>query len=205
MFGSFFSAKKEILKLGDHVSDATIGVVRGSKNLGENHKTPYFRMNAIGREGSFSYSGLKKGTFDQDELKKYSMETGDLLFNTRNSQELVGKTTVLQEKIEGVYNNNILRVRFTERLNSNFIDYYLRTSIGQRELNLRKSGTTNVFAIYQKSFFDIPIVATPENLQIKFATNISSITNQKNIYSKSLANIENLFVSLQQRAFRGEL
>ena len=41
-----------------------------------------------------------------------NLKKGDFLFNTRNSRELVGKTTLFPGGEGTVFNNNIMRIRF---------------------------------------------------------------------------------------------
>ncbi|MGQ6539743.1 restriction endonuclease subunit S, partial [Serratia sp. IR-2025] len=87
----------------------------------------------------------------QHEVVQYSLRENDFLFNTRNSKELVGKTCVFNStsKETVLYNNNMLRAVFLEGVLSYQIDIWMRSSSGKTELEKIKSGTTNVWAIYQ--------------------------------------------------------
>ena len=83
-------------------------------------------------------------------MKAYRLESGDLLFNTRNSEELVGKTALFRGDGLYLFNSNLMRIRFKQGVEPEFIAAALRTPWLQHELRLRKSGTTSVFAIYYR-------------------------------------------------------
>jgi type I restriction enzyme S subunit len=85
-------------------------------------------------------------------VNDYLLQDGDLLFNTRNTPELVGKTCSWNE-IPGkyVFDNNILRVRVAQgQGNGHFYAHYLGSSLGRRRLLQLATGTTSVAAIYWK-------------------------------------------------------
>ena len=46
------------------------------------------------------------------KLIDFALPGGDILFNTRNSVELVGKTGIVTGEASGfIYNNNLMRIR----------------------------------------------------------------------------------------------
>jgi type I restriction enzyme S subunit len=101
-------------------------------------------------------------------LKEAGLQRGDLLFNTRNTPELVGKTAVWEFDHEVVYDNNLLRLRFGERISSgHFVNSYLSSNIGRRQLRGRVHGTTSVAAIYWSDLQQVEIPVPPKNEQRK--------------------------------------
>ncbi len=99
----------------------------------------------------FDLTDLTRIDADEKEVAAFSLQEGDFLFNTRNSRELVGKTCVYRANDKGImlYNNNILRAKFSEEFAPQFLDFWFRSSLGRAELERLKSNTTNVCAIYQ--------------------------------------------------------
>lgn len=128
-----------------------VGLDRGKSEQGTDKKYRYFKMNNILNTGGFDLSDIVSVDASDEEIEKFSLVSGDLLFNTRNSQELVGKTCVFHHDDNGpiLYNNNILRARFSTPPISAVLDLWMRSPSGQSELEKLKSGTTNVWAIYQ--------------------------------------------------------
>mgnify|MGYP005765632187 CR=1 FL=1 len=59
---------------------------------------------------------LKYGTnlvysSNEEDIKQYSLEKGDLLFNRTNSSELVGKTAIYKEEQPAIYAGFLIRIR----------------------------------------------------------------------------------------------
>ena len=187
------------------VKDSRIGLVRGSQELDDSHPYPYLRMNAITRDGELKLEGALRATATTEELETYCLRDGDFLFNTRNSRELVGKTALFRGNELYLFNNNLLRVRFVESAHPEYVVAAFKTQFIQNELELRKSGTTNVFAVYYKDLRTLPIPLPPLPLQQTFATRIQAIEALKATHRQALAALDALFASLQQRAFTGAL
>lgn len=191
--------------LGELASDMKIGLVRSSEEFGEQFKVPYVRMNAIGRRGEFIDELVQRTDVTDDELEEYRLQVGDILFNTRNSKELVGKTAIFREAGDYVYNNNLMRIRFDQRIDPEYAAHSFLTPLLQQELEFRKSGTTSVFAIYARDLNTVPIPVPPIELQRAFAMQMSRLRKARLKMSVQEANANSLFASLQHRAFRGEL
>jgi type I restriction enzyme S subunit len=207
MFGTFQDdfGQWPVSQLESLVVDAQIGAVRGAKEMGNDKPFKYLRMDSINMEGGLNTDGLKRVDASPADLSKYGLRLGDLLFNTRNSKELVGKTAVVREPFEGIYNNNILRIRFGENYTADFLDAVLRTRRGQSLLNAIKSGTTSVFAIYQRTLMALEVPVPPADLQHQYSSRMREIFAAKKQQIASVEQVSSLFTSLQHRAFRGEL
>lgn len=207
MFGQMRKAPFQwpSVAFGEIVESAKIGLVRSSQEMGDQFEVPYLRMDAIQRNGQLELGGMKKTHATKNERDEFSLSAGDFLFNTRNSKELVGKSGVAINDIDAVYNNNILRVKFKDVANSIYVHAYFREPYAQQELEIRKSGTTSVFAIYQKNLETMPVPLPPIDMQINFASRVQYIfeLSQKFIAAQSFSS--GFFASLQHRAFTGQL
>ncbi len=187
------------------VKESRIGLVRGSQELDPTNPYQYLRMNAIGRDGELKLEGALMAKASSTELDEYRLRRGDFLFNTRNSRELVGKTALFRSDDIYLFNNNLMRVRFTDQADPEYVFAAFKTRFVQSELEVRKSGTTNVFAVYYKDLRSLPIPLPPLALQQTFATRIAAIEALKATHRTALAQLDALFASLQQKAFSGEL
>lgn len=127
------------------------GLDRGKSQQSSENMFKYFKMNNILNSGGFDLTDMTRVNATQDEVEQYSLKENDFLFNTRNSKELVGKTCVFTSTGQDIvlYNNNILRAVFLDGILSYQIDIWMKSSSGKAELEKIKSGTTNVWAIYQ--------------------------------------------------------
>lgn len=207
MFGANDDAIQEwpTATVGELIADAQIGAVRGASEMSDEKACQYLRMDAIGTDGSLDINDLRRVDASTQEIAKYGLRPGDLLFNTRNSKELVGKTAVLRQDFNGIYNNNILRCRFAVPSYADFFDAYLRTSTGNRSLENIKSGTTSVFAVYQKALMSLRVPFPNTELTIEFSKKLAAIHVIKGEHQRALISAKSLFASIQHRAFRGEL
>lgn len=187
------------------VRETKLGLVRGAHEFGPDYLFPYVRMNAITRNGQLELGAVQRTHATQTEVEAYRLEPGDLLFNTRNSEELVGKTALFRGGGLHLFNNNVMRIRFTVDADPEFIAAAFQTPVIQHELSLRKSGTTSVFAIYYKDLRSLPLPVPPLDLQHEFARRVTAVEKLKTVHRASRTQLDALFVSLQHRAFRGEL
>lgn len=143
---------------GELVATTRLGLVRGKSEQGDNRTFAYFKMNNIARGGRAELSPMTRVDATPQEARENALTEGDFLFNTRNSFELVGKTAIAPAFPETLlFNNNILRVRFRDAVLSRFVNFAFQHPFVQRELDLRKSKTTNVCAVYYKSLQTLPI------------------------------------------------
>ena len=146
------------LPFGDIVTDTKLGLVRSSKEFGWDFEIPYIRMDAVTGSGHFLPDKVQSTYADPKEAEDFALRPGDFLFNTRNSRDLVGKVCVFPGPEGWLFNNNLMRVRFRADVEPWVIAMQFRFRRVQRELEKRKSGTTNVFAVYWKSLRTLPVL-----------------------------------------------
>lgn len=158
-----------IFELGELVESTKLGLVRSSEEFGWDLPTPYLRMDAITNDGKVLHNKIQGTRATPTEVADFGLKRGDLLFNTRNSRELVGKTALWDGPDGAVFNNNIMRIRFKGSIAPEVVAMQFRLPALKRELESRKSGTTSVFAIYYKDLKTMPIQVPSGADQEKFA------------------------------------
>lgn len=85
-------------RIGDIVTDSLIGLVRSLKEQNdEGVGIPYVKMDCIDLDGNVNMSKVVFVCANEEEIKKYKLQKGDVLLNTRNSYELVGKTGIVKD------------------------------------------------------------------------------------------------------------
>lgn len=142
----------DALPFGELAKDVRLGLVRGKVEQATDKQYGYLKMNNITTDGLVDLDGLVRVDATIDEVLTYSLYPGDFLFNTRNSFELVGKNAVWQfsEVNNMLFNNNIMRVRFHNRVLPQFVCHFFNSAEGKRDLEKVKKNTTNIAAIYAK-------------------------------------------------------
>ena len=163
-------------------------------------------MNNITFEGAMDFSNLKYTELPEDKVERYTVRDGDILFNRKNSTELVGKTAVYRgEDVRMAYAGYLIRLRTSAENSPDYISYFLNSRHGKAVLrNMCKSiiGMANINAREVQS---IPIPRPPAELQLRFANVVRKIQDVRSRHYKSLACFGTIFASLQSRAFAGEL
>ncbi len=205
MFGEPATNKKKFQK--GKIRDVVTEVKYGTSSPAEDEGLyPYLRMNNITPEGYMDYSKLKFiNITDEKDKEKYVVRKGDLLFNRTNSKELVGKTGVFNEDSEMVIAGYLIRVRTNERANSWFLWGYLNSIHGKQTLLGMCKSIVGMANINAQELQGIKILIPPIKLQTQFAHIVEKTEILKTQYQQSLQELENLYGSLSQKAFRGEL
>lgn len=93
------------------VRDGRIGLVRSAKEQKEQSTYqgfPYVRMQHYDLQGNWNFRDLTKVYATSKELDIYELQENDILFNTRNSYELVGKVAIWNFQKSGYLYNNIV-------------------------------------------------------------------------------------------------
>lgn len=186
---------------GDLVRETQLGLVRGASETGEDKPFAYVRMNSITTDGELDLRELKHVDATPDELARFRLQRGDFLFNTRNSRELVGKVAVYDQEGVHLFNNNIMRVRFRPDVEPTFVAAAFATTRVQQELELRKSGTTSVFAIYYKNLRTLPLTLPPFHIQRAFAERVREVDSIRRLAVTAAGKAEKTSAVLMSQLF----
>ncbi len=122
------------------------------ENSEVNEGIPLIKMGNIGR-GTINVSGMQYLPGESGYGKEDLLNNGDLLFNTRNTLDLVGKVAIWRNELpKAVYNSNLLRLRFNEELEqtNRFMNYVFNAVATIKRLRALATGTTSVAAIYDR-------------------------------------------------------
>jgi type I restriction enzyme S subunit len=86
---------------------------------------------------------------------------GDVLFNTRNTLDLVGKVAIWRDELPvAYYNSNLMRLEFDpqEICSTEYTNYSLNSAGGVARLRALATGTTSVAAIYTRDLMGLPFI-----------------------------------------------
>lgn len=191
------------IKLKDCCEKFKYGTSAKSKEEG---KVPVLRMGNI-QEGKLDWTNLVY-TSDEEEIKKYELISGDLLFNRTNSPELVGKTSIYEGEREAIYAGYLIRVRTLEGIDSRFVNYFMNSIFAKhRCMEVKSDGVSQSNINAEKlGDFDIPLPPTEEQKEIvrildKLLENESKIEELTALEKQ----IELIKKSILAKVFRGQL
>ncbi len=196
--------------VGEIVADARIGLVRSREEQSTAGGAPYVRMQHYDHYGRWNADKLTFVSVSAAEAAAYELRESDVLFNTRNSTELVGKVALWPSGKAGhVYNNNLLRLRFRQGVSPAFVRWSLVGSDAAAALHAAKSATTSVAAIYQRDLMGlkigIPTKSEQERIAASVAASLLATDQTEHEASRALALLDHLERSILEKAFRGEL
>jgi type I restriction enzyme, S subunit len=141
--------------------------------------------------------------------ERYALKDGDLLMaRAIASVDHLGKCIVAYppKNEKWAFDSHLMRLRLSENLAEPEFVRALLMSPGGRILFLGASRQSTVqFNINTKEIATLRIPLPPLALQREFADRIGAIEALKSTHRTSLAKLDELFTSLQHRAFRGEL
>ena len=135
----------EWVRIGDVCTNIQYG---SSKKSAPTGAVPVLRMGNI-QNGRIDYNKLVF-TSDEDEIRKYSLEVDDLLFNRTNSKELVGKVALYKGERPAIYAGYLVRLT-PVNISADYLNYVMQSqyywgycqsvrsdAIGQSNINAEK-------------------------------------------------------------------
>ena len=187
----------EVAPLGDCVTQAQYGLsVRGE----ESGKYPILRMTNQ-QNGDIVPANLQHVNISENELAKFKINRGELLFNRTNSMELVGRTAIFDLEEDYVFASYLIRVAvIREKLEPHFLNFYLNDENSQARLKglaTRGVSQSNISASRLRTFI-IPV--PPLDEQRKIARILQTVDAKITSAERKRAGLEELF-----RAMLGQL
>ena len=196
----FYNKGFEEIELGDKKICIVSGEYgSGASAINYNGKTRYIRITDITENGT-----LKKEKVSPSKTEeKYLLQKGDLLF--ARSGATVGKTYLYNsDKINYQYAGYLIRYRFNHKIIPEYIYYFTKTPLYLAWINSKQKVVAQP-NINAKQYSSLKIPLPPLPLQQKFAKIVEHVEKMKEDIKKTQQNSEELFNSLTQKAFRGEL
>lgn len=136
------------------------------------------------------------------ELSAYIMHEGDVVLGRRGE---IGRCAVVTKSEDGfLCGTGSIYIRPTNELNPIFL-YNIITSASMRKVLENSAKGTTMKNLNSSIVENLKIPAPPFKLQTQFAQIVEKTEALKSQYQQSLQELEHLYGSLSQKAFRGEL
>jgi type I restriction enzyme, S subunit len=201
----------EVSSLGALVEELRYGTSNRSDFLGK----PTLRIPNVLR-GLIDTTELKLVPVVDEEFRRLRLRDGDLLFvRTNGNPDYVGRCAVFEQGAvrstayapsEFIYASYLIRARLLPgKIIPVFLREYLSGNGGRRQLRSRSKTSAGQYNLNTRGLGDIRIPVPPIWLQQEFACRMAAVEQLKSAQRKSLDMLDELFASLQHRAFRGEL
>lgn len=116
-----------------------------------------------------------------------------------------GNTGIVLTDVEGVFHNNFFLIDYDRKqINKKYLVAFLQLPQIKKVI-LKKASTSTIPDLNHGEFYKITLPIPPIKLQNKFALIVEKAEKVKEQCKESLKELENLFSSLSQKAFKGEL
>ncbi|BFU93205.1 MAG: type I restriction modification enzyme protein S [Nitrospira sp.] len=163
---------------------------------------PYIRSGDI-VDGEIVLDGLRHTTpVIADKFRRSRVETGEIVMSIRAT---VGTTALVPMSLDGAnLTQGTARIAPGDTVERLYLLYLLRTPGTQHWIKLQIKGVT-FHEITLTRLRELPVMVAPMNLQREFAQRAEVVAKLHASQRYSLSELNGLFASLQQRAFRGEL
>jgi type I restriction enzyme S subunit len=190
--------------LGNFVKKPSYGTSLKSQKVGE---VPVLRMGNL-QDGKLDWSDLVY-TSDASEIKKYRLQSGDVLFNRTNSPELVGKTSIYRGEREAIYAGYLIRIQCDEGLDPEFLNYHLNSPGAKDYCHAVKSDGVSQSNINAKKLVAYALNKPPFEEQTEIIRRVGQyFTFADQIEQRvkdAQSRVNHLTQSILAKAFRGEL
>jgi type I restriction enzyme S subunit len=189
------------------IADIVSGVTKGRDLRGERvREVPYLAVVNV-QDRSLNLSVVKTIEATEDEIQRYKLMANDLLLTEGGDPDKLGRGTLWSDELpECIHQNHIFRVRITSpEVDPLFLNWLVGSQRGKRFFLRSAKQTTGIASINMTQLRSFPMLFPPLTLQHKFAGLVAAAEKLKNTYRASVAELNTLFASLEQRAFRGEL
>ena len=164
---------------------------------------PVWIMDNILKTGEFNEKGcLFVNEEKYLELERYNVNNDDIIISRAGT---VGKMCIIKTNAEkSLISTNLIRLRLNKNLKPIF--FFSLMKYCQSRLIKLKHGNEDAYTHMSTGILDkIDFPYPPIELQTQFARIVEKTEALKTQYQQSLQELENLYGSLSQKAFRGEL
>lgn len=171
-----------------------------------------------GEWGVLKLGAVTSGRYKEEDNKAYigdvsrmsanEVRAGDVLMTRKNTRELVGAVAFVREtRPRLLIPDLVFRIRLDEtQVHAQYFQGLMMNSrFRPRVRKLAGGAAASMSNISKARLGDLDVPVPPISLQREFASRVETIDGQRARVERALAADDDLFASLQHRAFRGEL
>lgn len=161
------------------------------------------------QDGEISWDDLAYSN-DEEDIEKYKLIPGDVLFNRTNSPALVGKTSIYRGEYPAIYAGYLIKLDYDRsRVIGDYLNYSLNTVSAKEYCNSVKTDGVNQSNINAKKIgayrFDMPKINEQTEIVRLLNDLLAKEQQAKEVAQGVLEQIELIKKAILARAFRGQL
>lgn len=208
MFGDPAGNPKKwpVVTLGSVIVDGpSNGLYKPSGEYGAG--VPILRIDSFQRGVLADYASWRRVNADATERVRFGVASGDIVINRVNSRSHLGKAVLIPE-LPGpaVYESNMMRFRVDgASLKPSYLVHFMQSGFVKGQILESAKDAVNQSSINQGDVKRLRVNLPPLAVQEEFLRKAAAIDLVKNSHRAHLTSLDELFTSLQQRAFSGRL
>lgn len=189
------------------LAEVVSGITKGRKVKTEVlRKVPYLAVSNV-QDRFLKMDVVKTIDATEDEIDRFRLYRDDILLTEGGDPDKLGRGTLWKEQLpECIHQNHVFRVRVTDdRVRPAFLSWQLGSERGKAYFLRSAKQTTGIASINKTQINSFPMLLPPPELQKQFEERLNGLEARLGTYKNANIQLENLFASLQHRAFKGEL
>ncbi|MCK8467823.1 restriction endonuclease subunit S [Microbacterium sp. KSW4-16] len=165
--------------------------------------------------GGINHAEIKTVSVRDSELSRLVLRDNDLLFvRTNGNPDNVGRCAVFTQSAVAdagygespwIFASYLIRARLRDGAAAAFVATFLTTPAGRKHLRDRSKTSAGQYNINIDGIGSVPVPVSDRARQVEFSARIEQLDSRRARLRAALAADNELFASLQSRAFRGEL
>ena len=161
----------------------------------------------ITKDGRLLYGKIRRIEAPEKTVKRLTLRTGDVLFNWRNSAELIGKSGVFQEQDEPhVFASFILRIRCGEKKSHNFYLAHLMNHFREKEVFIKLARRAVNQANYNRNEISVLKIPLPPYQEQRDIADVIAVTDAKiDLQRRKHATLTALFRTLLHQLMTAQI
>ena len=194
----------------DQIGRVGSGITKGgAKREAARRAVPYLRVANVQR-GFLDLGAIKTIMASEDEVRRYSLEPGDVLFNEGGDRDKLGRGWIWQGEIpECLHQNHVFRVRlFLRGCSSELLSHY-GNSMGREWFFRKATQSVNLASINQTTLRSLPVPLAPVREQgevvRRLADALGALEFTRTAIRGHLERAAALRQAILKRAFEGRL
>lgn len=208
VFSNLFGVPKgcPVVSLSE-LASITSGVTKGRKATGVLREVPYLAVANV-QAGHLRMDQVKTMAVTSTEVERFSLRNGDLVMTEGGDPDKLGRGALWRGELPlCLHQNHVFRVRVAAegRVLPEYLEGFLADPRARVYFRRCAKQTTGIASINMTQLKQLPVPVPPLQVQREYAEVTRSVRGHLRRLEDLLMAEEELFASLQARAFRGEL
>jgi len=192
------------------LAGASGGLMKGRQpNGAEQKELPYLRVANV-QAGWLDLAEVKVIRVPVDEIEKYKMISGDVLYIEGGDKDKVGRGAVWKGEIQNcVHQNHVFKARPESGIDSKYLSLFSQTETARGYFFANAKQTVNLASISLRTLSGLPVPVCSHDEQRELVSQLearlSQIEQLEETIDTALKQAEALRQSILKRAFEGRL